>query len=210
MTIPYGPILVVEDVPNVLELLDVMLRFKGYPVVTARNGQEALECIQKEAPALVITDILMPKMDGYALAHRLRSNPQTRHIPLIFLSATYLTPEDKQFAISIGAVRFIEKPIDREEFLLTVAELLTQEPEAVPEPLGEREFYNGYRERLEHKLRHKNTQIARTRHLLETLPEDQRPAFETLLKQAGRDREEIEAELNQIRQILDAPRSPKS
>jgi len=210
MTIPYGPILVVEDVPNVLELLDVTLRFKGYPVVTARNGQEALECIQKEAPALVITDILMPKMDGYALAHRLRSNPQTRHIPLIFLSATYLTPEDKQFAISIGAVRFIEKPIDTEEFLLTVAELLTQEPEAVPEPLGEREFYNGYRERLEHKLRHKNTQIARTRHLLETLPEDQRPAFETLMKQAGRDREEIETELNQIRQILDAPRSPKS
>jgi CheY-like chemotaxis protein len=203
MTIPYGPILVVEDVPNVLELLDVTLRFKGYPVVTARNGQEALECIQKESPALVITDILMPKMDGYALAHRLRSNPQTRHIPLIFLSATYLTPEDRQFAISIGAVRFIEKPIDTEEFLLTVAELLTQEPEAVPEPLGEREFYNGYRERLEHKLRHKNTQISRTERLLETLPENQRPAFEALLQQARNDRDEIQTELGQIYQILD-------
>ncbi|MBI4732365.1 MAG: response regulator [Chloroflexi bacterium] len=203
MNIPHGPLLVVEDVPNVLELLEVTLRFKGYPVLTARNGQEALDAIKKEPPALVITDILMPKMDGYALAHRLRSDPQTRHIPLIFLSATYVTPEDKQFAISIGAVRFIEKPIDTEEFLLTVAELLTQEPEPVPEPLGEREFYTGYRERLEHKLRHKNTQIARTERLLETLPSSQRPAFEALLQQARNDRDEIQAELNQIYQILD-------
>ena len=203
MTIPYGPILVVEDVPNVLELLEVTLRFKGYPVVTARNGQEALEKINTEHPALVITDILMPKMDGYALAHRLRSNPETRQIPLIFLSATYVTPEDKQFAISIGAVRFIEKPIDTEEFLLTVAELLTQGPEPVPEPLGEREFYTGYRERLEQKLRHKNTQIARTERLLTTLPASQLPAFEALLRQTQGHREEIQAELNQVYQILD-------
>lgn len=203
MTIAFGPILVVEDVPNVLELLEVTLRFKGYPVVSARNGQEALEQVQKEHPALVITDILMPKMDGYTLAHRLRSNAQTRQIPLIFLSATYVTPEDKQFAISLGAVRFIEKPIDTEEFLLTVAELLTQEPDTMPEPMGEHEFYTGYRERLEHKLRHKNTQIARTERLLTTLPEAQRPAFEALLKQTQADRDDIKTELNQIYEILD-------
>ena len=203
MSIPYGPLLVVEDVPNVLELLEVTLRFKGYPVVSARNGQEALEKIAVERPALVITDILMPKMDGYALAHRLRSNPQTRDIPLIFLSATYVTAEDKQFAISLGAVRFIEKPIDTEDFLLTVAELLTQVMDPLPEPLGEKAFYTGYRERLEHKLRHKNTQIARTERLLTTLPADQRPAFETLLQQARNDHDEIQAELKQIYQILD-------
>jgi CheY-like chemotaxis protein len=203
MNIPYGPILVVEDVPNVLELLEVTLRFKGYPVITARNGQEALERIAQEAPALVITDILMPKMDGYALAHRLRSNPRTRQIPLIFLSATYVTPEDKQFAISIGAVRFMEKPIDTEEFLLTVAELLTQGPQPMPEPLAESEFYSGYRERLEHKLRHKNTQIARTERLLVTLPASQRPAFEALLRQTQKDRDEIQVELDQIYKILD-------
>jgi CheY-like chemotaxis protein len=203
MNIPYGPILVVEDVPNVLELLDVTLRFRGYPVVTAQNGQEALEKIAVEHPALIITDILMPKMDGYALAHRLRSNPQTRQIPLIFLSATYVTPEDKSFAISLGAVRFIEKPIDTEEFLLTVAELLTQAPEPVPEPLGEKEFYRGYRERLEHKLRHKNTQISRTERLLTTLPANQRPAFEALLQQTQSDRNDIQAELDQVYRILD-------
>jgi CheY-like chemotaxis protein len=203
MSIPYGPLLVVEDVPNVMELLDVTLRFKGYPVITARNGQEALDKIAANHPALIITDILMPKMDGYALAHRLRTDPQTRSIPIIFLSATYVTPEDKDFALSLGAARFIEKPIDTEEFLLTVAELLTEGPDKLPRPLPERDFYTGYRERLEHKLRHKNTQISRTERLLTTLPVGQRPAFESLLKQAVSDRDEIQAELNEVYAILD-------
>jgi CheY-like chemotaxis protein len=203
MSIPYGPLLVVEDVPNVMELLEVTLRFKGYPVVTARNGQEALEKIATNHPALVITDILMPKMDGYALAHRMRTDPEMRSIPIIFLSATYVTPEDKNFALSLGAARFIEKPIDTEEFLLTVAELLTEGPDTLPVPLPERDFYTGYRERLEHKLRHKNTQISRTERLLTTLPVGQRPAFESLLKQAIDDRNEIQAELNDIYVILD-------
>ena len=116
MNVPYGPLLVAEDIPNILELLQVTLRFKGYPVVAARNGQEALDLIKQEKPALVITDILMPKLDGYALAQRLRTNPFTKHIPIIFLSATYVTPEDKAFALSLGAVRFLEKPVDTEDF----------------------------------------------------------------------------------------------
>jgi len=203
MNIPYGPLLVVEDVPNVLDLLAITLRFKGYPVVTARNGQEALERIAKERPALVITDILMPTMDGYALAQRLRTDPLTRYLPIIFLSATYVSGEDKAFAMSLGAVRFIEKPIDTPDFLLTIAELLTEGTVQISEPLGEREFYQGYRERLESKLRQKNTQIARTERLLTTLPLEQRPAFEALLHQSEGERVEIQEELNQIYQILD-------
>lgn len=203
MNIPYGPILVVEDVPNVLELLELTLRFKGYPVVTARNGQEALEQIAKARPALVITDILMPTMDGYALAQRLRTNPQTRDIPIIFLSATYVSPKDKAFALRLGAVRFIEKPIDTADFLLTIAELLTQDLLEIPEPLGEREFYQGYRERLESKLRQKNTQIMRTERLLDTLPPDQHPAFETLHQQAKYEHNEIQGELDQTYRLLD-------
>lgn len=202
MSIPFGPILIVEDIPNVLELLETTLRFKGYPVVTAANGQEALEQVRKQRPALVITDILMPKMDGFALAHALRSDPQTRQVPLIFLSAAYLTPEDKKFALSLGAVRFMEKPIDTEEFLLSVAEILTQGAPALSQPMNERDFYQGYRERLEQKLRHKNGQIARTERLLNALPEDQRPAFESLLRQSTADRDEIQRELDQLYHIL--------
>jgi CheY-like chemotaxis protein len=203
MSIPYGPILVVEDVPNILELLEVTLHFKGYPTVTARNGQEALEKIEQERPALVITDILMPKMDGFAMVHRLRNDPQTNNIPIIFLSATYVTPEDKAFAMSLGAVRFLEKPVDTEDFLLTVAEVLTTGPSTVPKPLGDQEFYKGYRERLEFKLRYKLNQIQRTERLLETLPEEQKPAFKTLLSDARCHRDEIQRELNELYLLIE-------
>lgn len=201
MNIPYGPLLVVEDVPNILELLTVTLRFKGYPVITAGNGEEALEMIAKERPALIITDILMPKMDGYAFVQQLRTDIKTHDIPVIFLSATYTTPEDKTFALSLGAARFIEKPIDTEDFLLTIAELLTQGPSTIPQPLEDAEFYIGYRERLENKLRHKNTQITRTERLLTTLPKDQIPSFKQLLDQAIQDRNQIKAELEAIPKI---------
>jgi CheY-like chemotaxis protein len=202
MSIPYGPILVVEDVPHILELLEVTLRFKGYPVVTARNGQEALERIAEEHPALVITDILMPKLDGFALVQRLRTDPKTGKIPIIFLSATYVTPEDKDFALSLGAVRFLEKPVDTEEFLLTVAEVLTAGPSTLPRPLDEQQFNRGYRERLEYKLRHKINQIKRTERLLETLPEEQKPAFKALLGEACLHRDEIQKELDQLYGLL--------
>lgn len=203
MTTSHGPILIVEDVPNVLELLEVTLRFKGYAVITARNGEEALEVVSKTRPALIITDILMPKMDGYAFVQKLRLNPETRSIPVVFLSATYVTPEDKQFALSLGAARFMEKPIDTEDFLLTVAELVTQQPFTQPQPLDMEMFYSGYRTRLEDKLRHKNSQIARAERLLPTLPPDQKPAFEALLQQSMRDRDEIQAELYDIYKTIE-------
>jgi len=209
MNIAHGSILVVEDIPNVLELLEVTLRFKGYPVITAHNGQEALEKIARERPAMVITDILMPKMDGFSLAQNLRTNTRTRSLPIVFLSATYVTPEDKAFALSLGAVRFLEKPVDTEEFLLTVAEVLTSGPGTLSEPLGEKEFYQGYRERLESKLRHKNVQISRTERLLQTLPDEQKPAFNTLLKEARSHRDEIQAELNELYSLLDQNKGGK-
>ena len=86
----FGPILIVEDVPNVLELLEVTLRFKGYAVITARNGEEALEVIAKTRPVLIITDILMPKMDGYAFVQKLRLN--TIHAPsLLFFFLQHMS-----------------------------------------------------------------------------------------------------------------------
>jgi len=203
MNIATGPLLIVEDVPNILDFLEVTLQFKGYGVIKARNGQEALDAIQKKRPAIVITDILMPKMDGFTLVYHLRTDPATRDIPVVFLSATYVAPEDKSFAMLIGATRFIEKPIDTEEFLLTVAELLTQEALPPPAPLKEREFFVGYRERLQMKIQQKNSQIARAERLIETLPIEQKPGFITLRQQSISDRDEIQAELDYIKEFLE-------
>ena len=199
-----GPILVVEDMPNVLELLEVTLRFKGYEVVSAHNGLEGLEMVEKARPALIITDILMPRMDGYTFIQKLRtSTTDSSHIPVIILSATYVTPEDKSFAMSLGATRFIEKPIDTEDFLLTIAEIMMQDETSLPEPLNMQDFYTGYRERLEQKLHHKNTQIARTERLIPTLPEEQRPAFQSMLQLALNDRENIQTELQEVYRALE-------
>ena len=197
-----GPILVVEDIPNVLELLEVTLRFQGYEVISARNGQEALDILETETPALIITDILMPKLDGFALMQQLRRGSKTQDIPVIFLSATYVTPEDRTFAMSLGASRFIEKPIDTEDFLLTIAELLSQEQITIPRPLPQPQFYSGYRDRLETKLQHKNRQIARIERLLPTLDPDQKDSFKTLYEQALRDREEIQVELDALKDTI--------
>ena len=202
MTIPKGTILVVEDMSQIRGMLEVTLRFEGYPVESASNGQEALDMIQADKPTLIITDILMPKMDGFAMVYHLRKNPETRNIPVIFLSATYVTKEDKDFALSLGAVRFLEKPIDTADFLLTIGEVMAEGPGTAPLPLGEEEFYFGYRKRLENKLRQKNQQITRTERLLKTLPDDQKPAFETLLTQSIEHRDEILEELDEILNIL--------
>ena len=193
-----APLLVVEDVPNILELLDVTLRFKGYPVITAGNGEEALAVIPNQKPALVITDIMMPKMDGYTLAYNLRRNPETSHIPIIFLSATYVTPEDKDFAMSLGAVRFMEKPVDTEDFLLTVAEVLTNPNVALSPPMDKQQFLDGYRRRLEVKLGHKNAQIVRNERLLNTLPDSLRKSFEDMLQDNYAQRDQIQYELEEI------------
>src|SRR3990172_5502790 len=91
-------LLIVEDDPDILELLDATLTFKGYRVVTARNGREGLEAIQRKRPGIVIADIMMPMLDGFGLVHRMRIDPETRDIPVVFITAAYVTQEDREFA----------------------------------------------------------------------------------------------------------------
>jgi CheY-like chemotaxis protein len=209
MTTHQGYLLVVEDIPDILNLLEATLKFKGYRVVTARNGEEALEIIHKDLPELVIADILMPKMDGFSMVHRLRINPETRRIPVVFLSATYVAPEDKAFALSLGATRFMEKPVDLPTFLPIIEKLLKQGVHTPVEPLNEYAFYEGYRKRLEIKLAQKNTQIARDERLMDTLSEDEKIAMKKSMEQAVNERREIQALLAQIKDRLDTTPKPK-
>lgn len=205
---PY--LLVVEDIPNILTLIDTTLKFKGgYRVVTARDGLEALEAIQRERPAIVITDILMPRMDGFSLVHKLRLNPDTRSIPVVFLSATYVAPEDKKFAVLIGATRFLEKPIDIDHLMSTVAELMIQEVPNSPEPVRELEFYEGYRKRLKIKIDQKVTQITRIERLLPTMSEEERATFANSLLLAINERDEIRLQLDQVNDRIEASSKPE-
>jgi CheY-like chemotaxis protein len=198
-------LLVVEDIPGIRELLELTLRFKNYDVMTAQNGQEALQLVQDRHPALIVTDILMPHMDGFSLIYHLRRDQHTWNIPVIFLSATYVSPEDKEFATTLGAARFIEKPINIEQFLTTVADLLRELPAPPPPAMKEDEFLEKYRLRLETKLAQKQAQIARAERLLHTGPINEKAGFESSLKQSLRERQAIQAELENIRQLLNKP-----
>jgi len=202
-------LLIVEDDRDILKLLDAMLTFKGYRVITAHNGREALEVIQIKRPAIVITDIMMPKLDGFGLVHRLRINPGTRDIPVVFITATFMTAEDKEFALNIGATRFIQKPVDLEKFLITIAELLKKGTSPAIEPLKEFNFYDGYRRRLEAKLDQKIKQIARDEHLLSTHADEENQFLQVSLRHAISEREELKLLLDQIHEQLEKYSKPE-
>ncbi|HLE28434.1 MAG TPA: response regulator [Anaerolineales bacterium] len=201
MSISTGPILIVEDIASVRELIEIQLKLRGYNVVSARDGQEALDFIAKERPAVVLTDILMPRVDGFALAHKLRTNPQTSAIPIIFLSATYVSAEDERFALGLGAMRFLPKPVNTDELLIAVADALTGQAHSGP-PMSERDFYTGHRQRLESKLRQKAQQITRNKEQLGTLPEEQRETYRRLIAEAQQHYDEIQRELAVLVKVL--------
>jgi CheY-like chemotaxis protein len=212
MTIRTGSILIVDDIANVRDLIEVQLKVRGYTIMTARDGQEALEQVSKQKPAVVVADILMPRVDGFALAHKLRTNPQTADIPIIFLSATYVSAEDEKFALGLGALRFLPKPVDADELALAVADALTGQAQA-PSPMSDKEFYAGYRQRLQSKLQQKAQQLARSQRQLETAPADQQETYRKLVAEAEEQHAEIERELAallKMLQELEAATSPKA
>ncbi len=203
MTVRTGPILIVEDIHAIRELIAVQLKLRGYTVITARDGQEALDLIAKEKPAVIISDILMPRVDGFALAHKIRTNPQTAGIPLILLSATYVSAEDERFALGVGAMRFLPKPVESDDLLVAVADALTGQPVIGTGPLmSEREFYINYRQRLKTKLQQKAQQIARTQQQLETASPPQRETYQHLLSEAQAQYDEIQRELSVLTGVL--------
>jgi len=197
-----GYLLIVEDDPDILKLLQTTLTFSGYRVVITRNGKEGLEAVKKERPAIVIADIMMPKLDGFGLVHRMRINPETRDIPVVFITATYVTREDQEFAMNIGATRFIQKPVDLQKLLGTISELFTESAPTSLEPLNELSFYDGYRKRLESKLEQKTKQIARDELLLGIQEEEGDQYLRTSMRQAKSECDELRLLLNQVHEQL--------
>ena len=117
-------ILVVDDHPLNREVIASLLRPQGHTVLEASHGEEALERVRTHAPDLVITDILMPLMDGYEFVRRLRSDSALREIPVIFYSANYLEAEALDLARAYGISQVIRKPFEPEDVLKIVEDAL--------------------------------------------------------------------------------------
>jgi len=107
-------ILLVDDEPDVLKVIKIRLEAAGYVVVTATNGQEALDCLFRACPDLIITDVLMPVMDGFAFYKKLKHNPATADIPVLVLTAR--GHMEDSFRV-MGADDFLIKPFDPKDLL---------------------------------------------------------------------------------------------
>lgn len=117
-------ILVVDDNPTNIQVLQATLEGQGFRLLAARDGTSALAVAAQASPDLVLLDIRMPEMDGYEVCRRLKSDPQTSEIPIIFLSALERT-QDKVKGLELGAVDYITKPFQPEELVARVNTHLT-------------------------------------------------------------------------------------
>jgi two-component system OmpR family response regulator len=118
---PEARLLVVDDEPNILELLATSLRFAGFEVTTATNGREALTAARKTRPDLVVLDVMMPDMDGFAVVRRMRGEGAT--VPVLFLTARDAT-EDKVAGLTVGGDDYVTKPFSLEEIIARIRAVL--------------------------------------------------------------------------------------
>ncbi|MFQ5823763.1 MAG: diguanylate cyclase [bacterium] len=116
-------ILVVDDVPVNIQLLTAYLSSEGYNVISAKDGVEAIENVQKNCPDLILLDVMMPKMNGFEVCHKIKSNEETNFIPVIMVTALNEL-EDKIKGMDFGADDFISKPFNKLELLARVRSLL--------------------------------------------------------------------------------------
>jgi DNA-binding NarL/FixJ family response regulator len=118
-------LLIVDDEPNLVRAVAACLRGEGYEVDTARSGEEALVQIAQRLPDLIVSDIRMPRMDGYAFARQLRGNPRTDLIPIVFLTAKAESSE-RIAGIRSGVDAYLTKPFEPDELLAVIENILAR------------------------------------------------------------------------------------
>ena len=105
-------------------MLSKMLVYNKYDVIEAENGIEALELISKENPDIVVSDIMMPEMDGFSLLREIRKSKSAKELPFVFYSASYVSEKDKELADALGVSRFIIKPVEPRELIKEITQIL--------------------------------------------------------------------------------------
>jgi DNA-binding NarL/FixJ family response regulator len=118
-------LLLIDDDPNLILLVKDYLEFRGYEVLTADNGKEALHLLSQNLPDMIICDIMMPEMDGYALIENVRQDQRTSWIPVLFLSARGQS-QDRIKGLNLGADVYMVKPFEPEELVAQVESSLKQ------------------------------------------------------------------------------------
>jgi len=164
-------VLIVDDIDQNLYLLNFILTKAGYHTVQASNGKQALAILERQPVDLIISDILMPEMDGYQFCRACKASDDWKNIPFIFYTATYTSDEDEAFALGLGAACFIIKPQEPDMFLNAVTEVLEQLQQhqlhsPAPTIEDEGEYLTLYNQRLVKKLEDKLVQLEERNQLL--------------------------------------------
>jgi PAS domain S-box-containing protein len=179
-------ILIVDDKEENLYYLRALLTGHGYVVESARHGAEALAKARQSPPGIVISDLLMPVMDGYTLLRHWKSDQTLKTIPFIVYTATYTAPEDEELAMSLGADIFLVKPSEPEDFLARVRRVeadMAKAPAKIPRPIAGEEdaLVQQYSEALVRKLEAKTLQLETANRALQEI----NTRLETLVGQAN-------------------------
>lgn len=119
-------ILLVDDEEHLLEMLSRRLQSWTYEVLTSTNGEEGLRMAEDEQPDLILLDILLPKMPGREVCIQLKNNSQTRHIPVVFLTALGM-PEQVEAGFRVGAAGYVVKPLNPQELREQISECLSSD-----------------------------------------------------------------------------------
>jgi len=195
-------ILVVDDNETNRKLLRVTLQTEGHQIVEAGDGIEALDILKDQPVDAIISDILMPRMDGYRFCHEVRSIEQFRDIPLIIYTSTFTTTPDEKLALEFGADRFIRKPAPLQQIIEALETAYQRAGRAHAEPgksVAELTALQGYSEVLVRKLEHRNSQLQLTKEQL--VRSNQQLVQRT--EQLERAKETLEITANQLQSLFD-------
>jgi len=118
-------LLLIDDDPNLVLLVKDYLEYRGYEVMTAENGYDALQVLASETPQMVICDVMMPEMDGYTFVNHIRNDPKTSWLPVLFLSAKGQS-QDRIRGLNTGADVYMVKPFEPEELVAQIEASLKQ------------------------------------------------------------------------------------
>lgn len=180
-------ILIVDDDLSNLTLMGAVLENNGYEVVQATNGEKALNILRSEHIDLIISDILMPVMDGYHLCQECKTDQDLKNIPFIFCSGTYTDKKDENLSIKFGAEAFITKPFHNEQLLTTISRVLKNRDKGkinIPQSPydDDTDVYKLYSERLINKLEEKMLDLDKEKMALEMEVAERRKVEQRLRK----------------------------
>src|ERR1035437_9530387 len=153
-------LLIVDDDRTSLKLLRNQLESEGHAVFEAHDGVDALALLEHQRVDAVITDVLMPRLDGYRLCHEIRKHARLYDLPVIIYTSTYTSPGDEKLALNVGADKYLKKPVSVEIIIAALNEVIAM-PHAArhPKALQEVDVPKEYSEKLVSKLKGKNAEL---------------------------------------------------